>query len=490
MFYGNKYFHVAIRTQHDEVTGSCNHVFVQFSNNCTAQFIVDYGCFQEKDHQYLNREVTFINPEELDFALVTHVHADHIGRLPLLEKGGFEGSIFMSSESQNLLEPALEDNYKIMRSLSKREFRPQVYQESHIVRTIKRVRGVEYNDTITPYLKNVKMGTGNSIEVNFFKNGHLVGAALILVQIKDATGESINLLFTGDYKDNNMFFDVEELPKELLELPVHIVTESTYGDTDSSSVVQCFEENIVNFFRGVSEKSNKIAVIPVFSLGRAQEILYMLRRFQEEETLDINIPIYYDGKLSFRYTKLYQSGSFEDYFKHGMEDFLPCNLIEVDKEIRNIILYDNQPKIIVTTSGMGSYGPAQFYLPEIVSRKNAMVHFTGYNSEGTLGRRLMETEANGVVEIGGKVVKKRATILNTNEFSAHAKADELINFLSSFKRLYSVMINHGEEKVKAEFAKRILDANVNAKNVCILSRKNAFKIYPYGMVKSVPTEYL
>jgi len=157
-------------------------------------------------------------------------------------------------------------------------------------------------------------------------------------------------------------------------------------------------------------------------------------------------------------------------------------------EIKSPILKDNNKKIILTTSGMGSYGPAQTYIPEYISREGALIHFTGYTAEGTMGNRLKEAKNGDAVEVGGLLVKKKADVEYTTEYSAHAKADEMIEFLKQFKNLKLVLINHGEAETKETFAKRIVE-EVNTKNVGLLGRQYFFRVDSYGLVKTLSTKF-
>lgn len=152
------------------------------------------------------------------------------------------------------------------------------------------------------------------------------------------------------------------------------------------------------------------------------------------------------------------------------------------------MLYDTNPKIIVTTSGMATYGPAQVYIPEYLSRKKALIQFTGYTAEGTLGNRLKIAEMGDIVQVGGLLVKKRANVQYTTEFSAHAKADEMIDFLNQFYNLKVVLVNHGETNTKNIFAERILD-EVSTKRVGILGAGYFFRVDPYGVIKTLSTKF-
>lgn len=397
--------------------------------------------FQERKYDELNNELPF-DPEKVDFCLITHTHVDHIGRLPYMVKKGFYRPIYVTETTNKLLPLALNDSFKVLSSVSKRKNVKCLYSEA---------------------------------------NGHLVGAALILVQISYPEYEDINLLFTGDYNNKNMFFNVNPIPKWILELPLTVIQESTYGDMDSTEIKEIFKENIKKCI-----ESDGTVLTLVFSLGRAQEILYELKCMQENCELDSNIPIYFDGKLAIRYTNLYIKDGLG--IKPEMKDFLPQNLTFVDNESRSDVLKSTSKKIIVTTSGMGSYGPAQVYIPEYISRSNTLIHFTGYTAEGTMGGKLKNAETGSMVEVGGLIAKKRANVEYTTEYSAHAKADEMIEFLKQFKNLKLVLVNHGESQTKNIFAERIVE-EVDAKRVGLLGREYFFRIDSYGLVKTLSTKF-
>lgn len=468
-------FYADIMALHPEVTGSCNLVVVKFPNGNVIRFVVDCGLFQEVEHDELNYNLPF-NPENIDFCLVTHNHVDHIGRLPYMVKNGFDKKIYTTETTAKLMPIALADTCKILRDVSKRRNKKSIYYEEDVSNTIRLVKPCRFDETFEP-IDNVK--------VTFLNNGHLIGSAMILVQISYPLEyqqyDTINLLFTGDYKSDNMFFDVNPVPEWVLDLPITIIQESTYGDMDSTEMEKCFKSNVLKCL-----SNGGSVVAPVFSLGRSQEILYELKCMQETGELSVEVPIYLDGKLAIKYTTLHYTDGLD--VKHEMRDFLPINCTFINKLNRSKVLKDVNPKILLTTSGMGSYGPAQLYIPEYISRKNVLIHFTGYTAEGTLGHRLKTAEKGGTVEIGGIVVRKFADVEYTKEYSAHAKADEMIEFLQQFKNLKLVLINHGEEETKSIFAERVLD-EVETKRVGVLGRDYFFRVNPYGFVKSLSTKF-
>lgn len=465
-------FYVDIMALQPEVTGSCNLVIVNYPNGEKTRFIVDCGLFQESDYSQYNASFPF-NAENIEFCVVTHNHVDHTGRLPLLVKKGFTGEIYTSKATAILLPLALADSYKVLKDVAKRNNAKQLYSESDVAETLRHVSAIDY------FTKSVDINP--NIRLTMFKNGHLIGAALILIQVRYKGYPNINLLFTGDYNNKNIFSNIPKLRKAVKTLPLTIIQESTYGTTNSDEVTECFEENVLNCI-----KSGGTVVNMAFSLGRFQEILYKLKTMQDEGKLSTDIPIFADGTLGLRYTALFSKEELE--IKPEAVDFLPQNLCFVNKENRAQVLESDECKIIVTTSGMGSYGPAPQYIIKYIKQEKCLIQFTGFTTEGTLGARLKSAENGDIVSIGGMLCKKRARVEYTTEFSAHAKADKMIEFLQQFEDIKLILVNHGETSVKEEFAKRILQ-EVNSKNVGILNREYLFRVGPYGFIKAMSTKF-
>lgn len=470
---GNKIkLYLDIMACHPEVTGSCFLAVLKLPNRETVKFVIDCGLFQEKEYDSLNNELPF-DCDEISFVVVTHNHVDHIGRLPLLFKRGYNGKVYCSTQTKILLPLALNDSQKVLADVCKRKHQSSLYNVKDVETTLNNVVGVDFNNKIkvTP-----------NIEVTFLENGHLIGAAMILIEINYPGEEPINVLFTGDYNNKNEFLNLHELPMRVRNKRMSVVIESTYGDTSVEEINHGF------FFEKVLEaiEERKTIILPVFSLGRSQEILLRLKELQDTNKLDVNIPIYFDGKLAQAYTALYCNSKI--LIDESKKDFFPRNLVAVNCEIREKLLQTDDCKIIVTTSGMGTYGPAQVYIPYFISKENALILFTGYTAEGTLGANLKNAKKGETVKIGGLILKKFADVSYCNEFSAHAKSEELIEFLKNFNNLRGVLINHGQTKAKEAFAEKILK-EININEAGILSRDYFFRIGSYGIVKTLSTKF-
>lgn len=470
---GNKIkLYLDIMACHPEVTGSCFLAVLKLPNRETVKFVIDCGLFQEKEYDSLNNELPF-DCDEISFVVVTHNHVDHIGRLPLLFKRGYNGKVYCSTQTKILLPLALNDSQKVLADVCKRKHQSSLYNVKDVETTLNNVVGVDFNNKIkvTP-----------NIEVTFLENGHLIGAAMILIEINYPGEEPINVLFTGDYNNKNEFLNLHELPMRVRNKRMSVVIESTYGDTSVKDI------NYGHFSKKVLEaiEQRKTIILPVFSLGRSQEILLRLKELQDDDKLDVNVPIYFDGKLAQAYTALYLNS--KDLIDESKKDFFPRNLIFANSEIREQLLQTNDCKIIVTTSGMGTYGPAQVYIPYFISKENALILFTGYTAEGTLGANLKNAKKGETVKIGGLICKKFADVSYCNEFSAHAKSEELIELLKKFNNLRAILVNHGQTKTKDIFAEKIL-TEIDIDEVGILNREYFFRIGSYGIVKTLSTKF-
>jgi metallo-beta-lactamase family protein len=465
-------FYVDVMSLSEEVTGSCHLCVVKTPDGNSFKFIVDCGLFQEEQYNRYNNTLPF-NPDNLSFALVTHNHTDHIGRLPLLVNHGFRGKIYTTNLTQILMRESLTDSCNILGEVAKRSHSKPLYYDEDVKRTLDLTIGVAYFEEIRVH---------DNVTVMFLDNGHLPGASLILVRVSYPGEEDICLLFTGDYSNHSTFFNIDEIPKYVFDLSLTIIQESTYGTTYTENVIPVFEENIQ---KAISE--NKTIIIPVFSLGRSQELLLKLRKMQDSGKLDKDIPIHLDGKLSIRYTNIFVTNS--DTFKEEAKDFIPYNFSFVTKDIREELMINNNCKIILTSSGMGSYGPAPLYISNYISNKNALIHFVGYPAEGTLSRKLKDAAKGDFIKIGSILKQKMCDIEYSTEFSSHAKLDEILQFLKQFTNIKLLLINHGEYECKNNLAEQSI-INKLSKDVAIESRSTFYRIGAYGLIKELTTKFL
>lgn len=418
-------------------------------------FMVECGSFQGLDNiDQLNTTFNFdiTSPE---FSILTHAHLDHYGRYPLAIKQGFHAPVFTTYPTKTFLsEVFLQDCLKIEKRRAKKLDIEPNYTEQEIKK---------FEHYMVPCDFNKKIVYNDNISIQFFMNGHVPGAAVTLVTISYPECEDMNLIITGDYNNRNDFFEVKPLPEWVYELSnVSIIIESTYGGTKSSDLRRkCFIDNIV---RALSER--KTCVVPAFSFGRTQEVLYKLRIAQDAGILSTRFEIFLDGKTAIQTTSLFENGAFKMH--PNAKDFLPYNLTIVeDNTMRNFLIHENEfPKIIVSSSGSGSYGPSQTYINGYMNNSKAIIHATGHIFPDSKLGRLRDDDS---------IV---AQFFDTDEFSAHAKQETLVDFVGPFKNLKSVFIHHGEEESKKDLASALKET-YNA-DIHILSSNKVFRMASDG----------
>lgn len=460
--------YLELTDEKDGVTGTCQHVNAFFPGTVfgaagftrNIPFMVDCGSFQGLDNvDQLNTTFNF-DVSSLDFSILTHAHLDHYGRYPLAVKQGFHAPIFTTYPTKTFLsEVFLEDCLSIEKRRSKKLGTEPNYEENEIK---------EFKRYMIPCDFNQVIQYNDNIKIYFFSNGHVPGAAITLVQISYPEQEPINLIFTGDYSNKNAFFPVKPLPDWVFELPnVTIIIESTYGNTKFSDLREdCLIENIV-----LSLKQKKTCIIPAFAFGRLQEVLYKLKEAQDMGKLNPKYPIYVDGKTAIGCTGLFATGAFKMY--PSAKNFLPQNLTFVqDKNLRRFLITDPTSKVIVASSGSGSYGASQSYINGYCSNPDAMIHATGHIFPDSKIGRLKEDE------------NCAALFFDTDEFSAHAKQEVLLEFPRHFNHLRSIGVHHGEESSKETLA-NLYTENYGV-NVHVISSNSVYRITSNGIVLTYP----
>ena len=196
----NTRFYVDIMQPPTEVTGSFNLVILKV-NDETIKFVVDCGMYQEREYEEQNQKFP-VDPETLDFAVLTHNHLDHNGRFPYLVHSGFRKPIYTTVATSRLLGRALEDNLKVMEDTSTRSNVGKLYDEQDVYITLEQVVPCEYLEPVA---------VNEHVTLHFLWNGHLIGASSVLVQIKNSGCDDIWILFTGDLNNKNMFFPVHHI---------------------------------------------------------------------------------------------------------------------------------------------------------------------------------------------------------------------------------------------------------------------------------------
>lgn len=474
----SKNFYVDVYARHKGVTGSCFLNSVHWPDGRNVRFLVDAGAAQGKDNSGFYNCFFPFNAGKISFAILTHGHHDHQGLLPAVVRQGFQGPIFTHYATANLMNVSLYDSCKIADAFTNEP----LCTINEVEKTLDLVVGCCPKKILKP---------DKNIRIVFYLNGHLVGAVLTLIVIICPGEEDINLIYTGDYKDNNVFFNVEMPPKQTRELNISaFFCESTYGNVDSTNPMfeKCLEKNTVQAL-----KEGKTVVYPAFAQGRYQEILYNIKMWKKKGSIPEHTPIYADGGTSQEFTMRYIYN--ELGIKKLMKNFVPKDINFVPRS-RDRLMYRKKimdsagPKIIIAPGGMGSYGPIQTYIDYYLSKSDALIHMLGYCSPESKGYELLNTPAGEKVSYNGREHIIACDVKKTAEMSGHAQRNKLLNLIKWFPNVKSIVINHGDEETKLKYRDYLLDnLIIPEEEIVIAAPETAYRIQSDGITDILKTNY-
>ena len=438
-------FYVHRYCRHNLVTGSNYLYSAHWPNGENVRFFVEAGAKQGEDNIGFYNGFFPFNTKKISFGIITHNHFDHVGLLPVIVRQGFTGPIFTSYSTANLMDISLYDSTNI----EDKDLRQTIATIDEVERTLNQVVGCTYKKRIKPH---------KNITITFFSNGHLVGAVLTLIVITCPGEEPITIIHTGDYKDENIFFNVEMPPKQVRNLNIsNIVCESTYGDVDSNHPMfhKCLATNTAEAL-----KNGITFLYPTFSQGRHQEALFNIKMWKNKGIIPENTVVVVDGKSSQEYNARYRYTDLG--IKKIMKDFMPKGTINIPRSrnravYRRQILEDPRPKIILAPGGMGSYGPVTSYISELIPRNDVLIHSLGYCSPDSTMYKLLNAKYGETIHYNGRELTMRCLVRKTAEMSSHSPRNKLLRLINYFPNTCSVSINHGERKTQLSFREYLLD---------------------------------
>ncbi|WP_374951654.1 MBL fold metallo-hydrolase [Mucilaginibacter sp.] len=413
------------------------------------RILIDCGLDYEKDHNiHLNEQFTF-RPEDIDVVILTHAHIDHSGNLPTLVRMGFNGQILCTPPTADLTELLLIDSVNIFLSKAQKGKRhsrkhkhgssgPQpLYLQKHVMDTVERFVTIGFN-------KPFRI-TGD-IELTFIQAGHLLGAAAAILKVND-NGVEKSIAFTGDIGRKNypVLNDPEPLPAV-----DYIVSEATYGGRNHTRD-KSVEEALIETIDKVCVKEQGRLIIPAFSIGRTQSLVFALNKIFSSGKLP-PVKVFVDSPMAARATSIFRKHHHlvneeaqEFYNKQGDEfDFDHLTYVESLKDSRQVSNY-YEPCIIISSAGMLEGGRIQDHLFYNIQNYYCTILFIGYCAKGTLGYRLLRGDP--IVHIKDRDLAVYATIKKTDVLSAHGDHDDLMNNIRSQDAgtLKGVYLVHGEE---------------------------------------------
>lgn len=441
----------------EEVTGS-SHLITLKSGK---KILLDCGLYQghSKDMKDFNRTFPF-DPASIDIMILSHAHIDHSGRIPFLVKNGFKGNIYATHATTNLCSIMLLDSAHIQEAdahfINKKsghrnrfsELVEPLYTKEDVPPAMQQFISLPYNQWIN---------IDSEITMVFRDAGHILGSANVTLKIKTEK-EDILLGFTGDIGRPGR--PILRDPRQMPPLD-YLIMESTYGDKIHMS--KPLENEILRDIIHETCLVNKgKLIIPAFSIGRTQEIVYMMDQMANEGILP-RVPVFVDSPLAIDATEIYGShpecydDELTSYILKDPNPFGFKSLTYVrEPEDSKALNRRKEPCIIIAASGMMNAGRIKHHMyNNLEDYKNTFL-ILGYCAPGTAGHLLI----NGVEELKlfGEIKKVRAKIKKLDGFSAHADRQEILDFISNQKRLRNIFLVHGEKNIQISF-KATLEEN-------------------------------
>ena len=448
------------------VTGSRN--LLCFKNK---KYLVDCGLFQgPKEIRDLNWE-KFAGADEIAAVVLTHAHIDHCGFLPKLVREGFSGPIFCTPGTRDLAQITLRDSAHLQEELARfaNESGYSHHKPAMPLYTSKEAEAAIHMLEAVPYHHWVELD--NDLSFHFLRAGHILGSAIVKMCFKDEAGGKI-VTFSGDL--GNGLSQVIRPPEHPVDTDV-LVIESTYGDRnhDKSDI----SNKVMELVQDV-EKSKGVLLIPAFSVGRTQELLWIINDLEKKKLIP-SIPVFVDSPMALDATEVYARHTEELNFSIGQgrsespfctKCFLPVRDVKDSQKLCNT----PGPMVVISAAGMLSGGRILHHLKHRLPDSKNILLFVGYQAEGTKGRLLQ----NGLreIRIHHESIQVRARIESSGALSAHADSDGLVNWVAGFKKPPSlVIINHGENE-PARALKYRLQNELNIKNILIPKRGESIRI--------------
>ena len=406
-----------------EVTGSCHLLKIG-----KIRILIDCGMFQGEESE-LNFEQFGFDPKDINYLIVTHAHLDHIGRIPLLVKKGFNQKIISTRATFSIAQLMLKNSAGILES--KKE---KLYTTNDVDPALK---------CFGTYLEcDESMKLDGDIKITFKNAGHILGAVSVKIKFKDE-GIAKSVVFSGDIGQSKR---VITAPIQFWHKANYLFVESTYG----KSVHQNLDLSIDSFKVQILKtlKKGGTIVIPSFALERTQEVLYLLKQMSEKGQLE-NIPVFLDAPLAINVTKVFLrypklfSYHVGKLIQKGENPFDFKELVHTyNKEDSQKINSHNGAKIIIAGSGMCEGGRVNYHLIRYLIDKKNLVLFVGFQVKSTLGQKI--SSGKGDITILGTEVKVKAKVGYVSGFSAHADQKEILEWIETMKELYCVYLIHGE----------------------------------------------
>ncbi len=437
-----------------EVTGSCTLLTVN-----GQKILIDCGMEQGRD-LFENQEIP-VSPSLIDAVLLTHAHIDHSGKIPMLYANGFRGKVYTTHATAKLCQIMLRDSAHIQEFEAQWRNRKakRAGQEPYVpLYTMEDVEGVLAHFVPCDY--EASYAVLDDIHVTFTDAGHLLGSSSVTVTALE-NGEKKRIVFSGDIGNRNK--PILRDP-QLLKTADYVVVESTYGNRSHAEEAPDYVRDLAAVIQRTFDRGGNV-VIPSFAVGRTQEMLYFIRRIKEQNLVkghgDFTVVV--DSPLAVEATRIFGPTSMECYdeetrslLQNGVNPINFTGLqVSVTADDSRAINADKRPKVILSASGMCEAGRIRHHLKHNLWRADSTVLFVGYQSDGTVGRALLDGAKE--VKLFGESISVNAEIAQMNSISSHADDNGLLDWVASFDpKPTRVFVNHGDEDACETLAARLV----------------------------------
>ncbi len=432
------------------VTGSCHQLHIDDA----VSLLIDCGLFQGDEADSIEHNAIHFDISSVRALVATHVHIDHVGRIPWLLAAGFDGPIICSQPSAKLLPLVLEDAFKL--GISRDKTRVERY-----------LKQVESRIVALPYKQWFTLidTPEHKVQIRLQRAGHILGSAYVEVDVSQPSIKpSVRVVFSGDLGASHT--PLLPAPKPPYRADI-LVLESTYGDRNHES--RATRKHRLKAAIDRALHNNGTVLIPAFSIGRTQELLYEL-----EELLDDELPVILDSPLASKFTAAYRElKPFWDdeahaRLKQGRKPLAFDTLLTVDSHHEHLKMVDHlsrsgRPAIVIAGSGMCNAGRIVNYLKAMLGDERHDVLFVGYQAEGTPGRAIQQYgPQGGWVELDNERYSIRARVETIGGYSAHADQQGLVNFVKGIKhKPQEIRLVHGDKGAKQALKEALVLAGMN-----------------------------
>lgn len=456
-----------------EVTGS-KHLITTKEGK---RILLDCGMFQGKglETDELNRKLSF-DPSEIDYVILTHAHIDHAGLIPYIYKNGFRGSVVCTSATRDLCAIMLADSGHIQEhdtaTFNKKRARQGKQPVEPIYTKDDAVECMSLFYTV-PYDRKLKID--EHLKVKFTNTGHMLGSGVANIEVRE-NGDFRKIAYTGD---------IGRPVNRILKAPVPfpqaeiLITESTYGDR-LHEVREVAEDKLLEIVTEACVKKGGKLIIPSFSVGRTQELVYSLNNFYNERRLP-KVDIYVDSPLAINATDVFKlhpecfnknilDVMLNDPDPFGFNSLYYIRSAEDSKKLNDI----TRPCVIISASGMMEAGRIKHHLANSISNPRNTILGVGYCAPSTLGAKILRGEK--AVSIHGTVYEVKADIKKLDSYSGHGDYNEMIKFLKcqDLSKIQKTFLVHGEANTQKTYKKTLEEAGFN--NIEIPGAGETFEI--------------